>query len=196
MGKSDIMLDLETLSLEDNPVIIQLSAIQFDLKTGQTYSEFSETINPKSCIESGLALDSSTISWWLTQEMTAINDVFINSITSGKELSSVLDDFSNFVKNVREGNERISVWGNGILADNLWLKSAYSNSKKKIPWKYFENKDVRTLADLGSRILNKDIKNETKFEGVQHNAIDDCKHQIKYCHEIYKQLEKMKIPCY
>lgn len=60
----------------------------------------------------------------------------------------------------------------------------------EVPWKYFEPVDVRTLVDLGKRLFDFDPKKTIKFEGDKHNAIDDCKFQIKYCSAIYKKAKK------
>jgi hypothetical protein len=59
------------------------------------------------------------------------------------------------------------------------------------PWAFYEDRDVRTIAELGRRLFDYEYRKVT-FEGTVHNALDDCKHQIKYCSEIYAKLKNQK----
>jgi hypothetical protein len=186
----DIMLDLETLGNEESPIIIQLSAIQFDLKTGNIGKIFNYLINPMSCKTEGLEVSKSTVEWWLSQDTELVKNVLGKSIIEGLNLIEILNRFSNYIENIRSDEGSLNVWGNGILSDNLWLQSAYKACNLKFPINYNEHKDVRTLVDLSRSILNVDIKKEISFIGKQHDSLDDCKHQIKYCSEIYNKLLK------
>lgn len=187
----DIMLDLETLGVGNSPVIIQIAAVVFDIKTGESLESFDEFINPKSSINSGLDIDSSTVEFWLKQDKEAIEKVIIPALKSDNELKDTLNRFSKFIKEAEDiRNKKVRVWGNGILADNKWIQSAYSKLDIKVPWKFNADSDVRTLVDLGKRILNIDPKKTIEFTGIKHNALHDCEHQIKYCSEIYKKLEE------
>lgn len=190
----DVMLDLETLGLGNTPVISQISAVAFDIQTGDIYEQFNEKTSPQSCVALGLKIDAGTVEWWLKQEQGVLNNVIVKSIAEGKDLKSVLIDFSTFLANIKKTHEakELRVWGNGTLADNKWLESAFDLANLPKPFKYWEHSDVRTLVDLGWRITGKDYKKDTKFEGEKHNAIDDCKHQIKYCSAIYSELTKAK----
>ena len=185
----DVMLDLETLDNTNSPAIIQIAAVSFNLEDGECGKEFNVLINPKSCLDIGLTINGETVGWWLSQEKTVIEKVFINSITNGLNITDALDSFSSFLNSLKTNeNDIIHLWGNGTLADGKWIESAYLATKKKMVWKYSSHEDVRTLVSLGKRILKRDLKEETDFVGEKHNAIDDCKHQIKYCHNIYKAI--------
>lgn len=187
----DVMLDLETLGVGNSPVIIQIAAVIFDIKTGESFECFNEFINPKSGIDSGLDLDISTIEFWLKQDQEAIDKVIIPALKSENNLKDVLISFSKFIEDAEYCRDAtVRVWGNGILADNKWIQSAYSKAGLKTPWKYNADNDVRTLVDLGKRILEIDPKKTIEFTGIKHDALHDCEHQIKYCSEIYKKLEE------
>ena len=155
----DIMLDLETLGVGNSPVIIQIAAVVFDIKTGESLESFDEFINPKSSINSGLDIDSSTVEFWLKQDKEAIEKVIIPALKSDNELKDTLNRFSKFIKEAEDiRNKKVRVWGNGILADNKWIQSAYSKLDIKVPWKFNADSDVRTLVDLGKRILKLEQK--------------------------------------
>lgn len=196
MKTLDIMLDLETFGVESNAVIIQLSAVPFNIETGEVFDiHFNQLINPVSCVEKGLSVSGSTVEWWLKQNSSVVNKVFVESIKSSNNLEFVLRDFAGYIGQLKRELKvsDVRIWGNGILADNRWLSSAYKAANVDLPWKYFEDSDVRTLVDIGKRLFNFDPKKDMPFEGEKHNAIDDCKHQIKYCCAIYSLLNKGKL---
>jgi hypothetical protein len=74
----------------------------------------------------------------------------------------------------------LGVWGNGVIADNVWIRSAYKACNMRRPWKDFSDMCVRTFVEQGTLMTGIDRKNLTKFTGVPHKALDDCRHQIKY----------------
>lgn len=189
----DIMLDLETLGNQNCPVLIQLSAVAFNLETKEIYGQYNSLISPQSCVKAKLQSDGSTVDWWLQQEMSVVKKVFVDAVTSGKDLSVTLDEFTLFVNNLKKTyqTEEVLIWGNGMLADNRWILSAYNAVKKEPPWCFWQDQDVRTMVNLGHRLLNFDPKKDIPFEGEKHNAIDDCKHQIKYICAIYEKLVKL-----
>jgi exodeoxyribonuclease VIII len=103
-------------------------------------------------------------------------------------LAEVSAEFNNWINNVKKdlGAKSVRIWGNGMLADNRWLLSAYKAVGLKPAWKYNEDNDVRTIVDLGRRLLDIDPKTDMEFVGDKHNALDDCIHQIKYVCNIAK----------
>lgn len=186
----DVMLDLETLGLGNSPVISQISAVVFDIRTGECFEEFNVKVSPQSCVALGLNIDAGTVEWWLKQDQAVLNNVIVKSITEGSDIKKTLQAFSTFLELSKKAHEakELRLWGNGTLADNKWIESAFDLAKLPKPFKYWEHSDVRTLVDLGRRITGQDVKKEITFIGEKHNAIDDCKHQIKYCSEIYSKL--------
>jgi hypothetical protein len=189
----DVMLDLETFGNKHNPVLIQIAAVAFDLETGEIFQEFNTLVSPQSCVQAGLTCNGDTIEWWLKQDEKVVKKVFVEAITSDKALPEALKDFSAFVENLKKTqNARdVLIWGNGMLADNRWILAAFDACGLKAPWMYWHDQDVRTLVSIGRRLVGFDPKKEMPFDGEPHNAIDDCKHQIKYCSAIFK---KLKIP--
>ena len=75
-------------------------------------------------------------------------------------------------------------------ADNQWIRQAYKVCNMEPPWAFYEDRDVRTIAELGRRLFAYEYRNVLYLEGTVHNTLDDCKHQIKYCTEIYSKLTK------
>lgn len=180
-----VMVDIETLSTENNAVIVQISAVQFNPYTGKNLNTFNANISIQSALDFGLNINESTLRFWLEQEKSAIDMVFTKNTVS---LPEALLSFSNFIKScstsIEECNTRI--WGNGPSFDAAKLKSAYSATQLQLPWIYWNERCVRTIVACDYSYK----KNET-FEGIKHYGIDDCKHQIKY---ISKGLQALVAP--
>ena len=183
----DVMLDLETLGLSDNIVITQLSAVAFDINTGLILDQFNMDINIRSCIQKGLKIDGSSVEWWFKQDIQVFNDVFVRALNSENSIDQVLTKFNEWSLQLKDKykSTSLNIWGNG--ADNKWIRQAYKVCNIEPCWFYYEDRDLRTLVELGHRLYKISIKNIV-FDGQKHNALDDCKHQIKYCCEIYNNL--------
>lgn len=179
---NDVMLDLETMGNGISPAIIQISAVRFDLATGETSDEFDVIVDMQSSIDWGLDVDASTVQWWMKQDDNARKAV----IADGASITDALAAFCRWLGGF--ANSNTSVWGNGIMADNVWINAAYEKAAIESPIIYWQHKDLRTLVDMGMRKNGINFKNKEKFTGVKHNAIDDCKHQIKYASKIYNNL--------
>lgn len=171
----DLMLDIETYGQNSNSTILAIAAVEFNLRTGETGRSFYTTIDAGSCWQYGLKSDKATQDWWNKQSPEARNFVF-----SGEQLDLkvALKQFISWI-----GNNDYKVYGNGSSFDNVITKNAIEAVGLECPWKFWNERDVRTLVEL-----NPSVKKTTKFQGVPHYAPDDCKHQIKYCHLIYKSL--------
>lgn len=80
------------------------------------------------------------------------------------------------------------VWGNGATFDNVILGNAYKATRLRQPWFFANDRDVRTIVDLGRQLRGIDPKKDLELEGVAHNALDDAKFQVRYVSEIFKAL--------
>lgn len=177
-----IMLDLESLGTRINPVIAQISAVEFDIATGETFKVFNEFIDTNSCRRIGLTEDKSTLEFWMLPENKDAFDMVFRNQKPKIRIEEALHSFTEFTK-----GKPVFLWGNGIRCDNVWILSAYKALSIPDPVKYNEDLDFRTLYWLASQKTGKKYK-DMVFDGVRHNAVDDCKHQIKIACEMYKDL--------
>ncbi|EPT9828680.1 3'-5' exonuclease, partial [Escherichia coli] len=81
----------------------------------------------------------------------------------------------------------VQVWGNGTSFDNVILRRSYERQGIPCPWRYHNDRDVRTIVELGKTIYF-DARTVIPFEGVRHNALDDARHQAKYVSAIWQKL--------
>jgi len=178
------MLDLETMATGRKPLLASIGAVFFDLETGETGEEFSCNVRLSSSAKYGLVADGGAIEFWLTQPDEA--RLALLKDPEPIALPDALKRFSKFYGETRKSN----VWGNGCGFDNIALEEAYTAIGKETPWAFYNDRDVRTLTQLG-KMVGIDYKAVPR-EGVYHNALDDAKHQVKYCSMIYKYLRENK----
>ena len=170
------MLDLETMGTGHLAPIVSIGAVKFDLKTGLTDGELYRNISLKDCMKSGMKPDAGTIEWWLNQSQDARKHLFDPEPVSLEDALSELFDFA----------KGCYVWGNGATFDNRLINEAYNLIGQKPSWKYSQDMDVRTLVRMGK--MNGIDHRDVVMDGVKHDALDDAKHQVAYCHYVYDKL--------
>ena len=177
MNYTDIMLDLETLGNKSNSPILSIGAVEFNLETGETGREFYTTVDLQSCLDVGLKINGSTFYWWMQQSDGARKAVCQPGFP-------IMDALSRFEIWMQGSPEEIRIWGNGARFDIGIMEDAYvACGWQDMPWKFRSERDVRTLVAFAP-----EIKANYPTVGVEHHPIYDCKHQIGYCHEIWKKI--------
>lgn len=175
----DAMIDLESIGVETDAALTQISAVQFNPFTGQMGSEFNRVIDLKSSLDAGLSISAGSIKFWLTHPSVTqeARDV-VMSKTGDQEpalpedsLSSVLADFKKWIKE----NDIRYIHGNGSASDNVWVRSAYKAIEMEPAFTFRDDICFRSLKTMAKRTGWKD---EVEFIGVVHNGIDDAKHQV------------------
>jgi len=165
--RKSIMVDIETMGNRSSSAITSIAAVEFNDK-GDTVSTFYELVDLQSSLDLGLTVDGSTIMWWLQQSEEARVEV----TKPGKNLKEVLYLFRKYLEEV--GTEETDIWANSPSFDLVIIDNAYKAIGQRKPWSYGGERDVRTVFRLAGL-----DKNSVPFEGTVHNAVDDCKHQIK-----------------
>ncbi len=177
-----LMIYLETMSKENNAAIFQIAAAFFDPKSAQIGETFSMLVSLDSCVEYGLTMDVSTILWWMEQS----DDSRYKANLPYSSLAPALGSFVDFI-NRSSSDSRVQPWGNGATFDLVILKSAFQACNIHLPWRFYNERDVRTVVELG-RMIGFDPKKQIQFKGTKHEALDDCLHQIEYVSAIVQRL--------
>ncbi|HIE9547515.1 TPA: 3'-5' exoribonuclease domain-containing protein [Klebsiella variicola subsp. variicola] len=180
-----VMVDLETMGKKHNAPIVAIGAVVFDPATGSIGESFYKVVCLESSVNWGAVIDPSTVIWWLKQSSEArsaiVNDDAI-------PLLDALLQFREFVSdNVAGGSKKAQVWGNGASYDNSILRSSYDCIAEDYPWEYWNDRDVRTMVELGQAI-GFDPKTTIPFEGDRHNALADAIHQARYVSAIWQRI--------
>ena len=164
----NLMLDIETLGLGSNALVVAIGAVFFDPKTGEIGNEFYRVLDYQDQIDKGRVPTLSTVKFWFGQSEEA-RAVFLQD---GVPTSQALRDFYTFVTSNCE-IDKVTPWGNGPSFDLTITESLMNDFSVPIPWKF---RNVRCLRTFKDYIYDgKDLKRE----GVYHHALDDCKHQIR-----------------
>lgn len=174
-----LMIDLETMGKNPDAPIISIGAIFFDPQTGDMGPEFSKTIDLNTA---GGVIDRDVIKWWLKQSREAQSAIMTDEIP----LDDALLQLREFIDE-NSGEFFVQVWGNGANFDNVILRRSYERQGIPCPWRYCNDRDVRTIVELG-KAIDFDARTDIPFEGERHNALDDARYQAKYVSAIWQKL--------
>jgi len=180
-----LMVDLETMGKKPGAPIVSIGAVFFAPSSGKTGAEFYQVINLESSMSFGARPDASTILWWLKQSPEARSAIVVDDTVG---LVEALEQFLDFIaENAANGSRSVQLWGNGSSFDCSLLEAAFELADTPFPIPHWNYRDVRTVVELGKAIgLNS--RYEIPFEGDQHNALADARHQVKYVSAIWQRL--------
>ena len=189
-----VMLDLETMSTKPNAAIVSIGAVPFDStgKIAAPVSCFYHTIDLKSCQDAGLHIDAGTVEWWMTQSQKVRDAIFLDC----EPLNVVLDHFIKFIGGIKDKTKEFPlVWGNGCGFDNVILREAYLAIGKQIPWRYHDDRDMRTLTMLhqmrGHSVLSMRA-DKISTSRIEHYALHDAIYQAAQAAEMLKAIRVVK----
>lgn len=166
-----VMIDIETLSTEPNAVIVELAAVPFDMRS--TGESFSAAINPDSCLKVGLHVSMDTIKWH------SINSKII-PVHGTASLLDALMYFRSWAGDLeRESGKELVFWANSPSFDLVILRSAYKAINVEPFWKYWQERDMRTVMSLLPKRMH--MKNS-------HVALEDCVVQINCLKQALNEL--------
>ncbi|EIH0047612.1 3'-5' exoribonuclease [Escherichia coli] len=174
-----LSVDLETMGTNPDAPINSIGGKFFDPATGEMGPEFSKAIDLET---SGGIIDRKTIKLWAKRSREAQSAIFTDEIS----LDVALRLFIEFIEK-NSGGRFVQVWGNGANFDNVILRRSYERQGIPCPWLYYNDRDVRTIVELGNAI-GFDVRMAIPFEGVPHNALDDARHQAKQVSAIWQKL--------
>ena len=190
MKRIDVMTDIETLGKDSDSTIFQISAIAFNIESGEYINKF----NMIADIEKNkiLNVSGSTIKWWLNTDKELLTKLLNEGEYSSEE---ILKQFYTWLISLSEDMKNVYLWGNGILFDNKMLQHQMNNINLDYPIFYRNDRDMRTLVELASHKVG--IETEKEFRDkyknsdlIAHDAFDDVKGQIDIVVKCYNILLK------
>lgn len=172
---TNIMIDLETMGISQDSMILTIGAIEFNKKGEASNNLFYERINLDTYkpYKSSFGFDQSTIIWWMNQNEEAKHEAF-----STIDRKNIKDTILAFDKWVAKINERAvpQIWSHGSIFDVVLLEHHFSVFGIKIPWKYWNVRDTRTLYDIAG-VKTNNINSPSSYP--PHHALGDCLKQIE-----------------
>jgi len=147
------MIDLETLGVEPDSVIMTLGAIKFDpfadtephsgLYLRGDVEEQTEKFNR--------SIDDNTLAWWSKQDQ-AIQDEAFGEHTDRVGVQEMLKQLNKWAVGLDY------IWCQGPTFDFVILQSLYKEAQKPVPWNYWQIRDSRTLFAMMPSDPRKDIQ--------------------------------------
>ncbi|PSS53702.1 hypothetical protein C6560_04430 [Enterobacter sp. FS01] len=180
-----LMVDLETMGKKPGAPLVSVGAVFFDPASGKTGAEYYQVISLESSMSFGARPDASTILWWLKQSPEARSAIVVDDTVG---LVEALEQFLDFIaENAANDSKNVQLWGNGSSFDCPLLEAAFELADTPFPIPHWNYRDVRTVVELGKAVgLNS--RYDIPFEGDQHNALADARHQVKYVSAIWQRL--------
>ncbi len=171
-----ISTDIETYGSGDDAQILQISAVAFELNgTVRDPHEllqyddrwFDAVIEPYYG-----SRDASNVNFWAGQEAaTALERISVQPRIS---IDTALDRFSAFVGHWL--GKRGSIWAKPTTFDLRILRGAYREAKKKTPWEWDQQQELRTLLWAAKKVPRPNFRvpdmSTTGF--IKHYALHDC----------------------
>jgi 3' exoribonuclease, RNase T-like len=168
-----LMVDLETMAVSPNAVVLTLGAVQFDPYSTGFINSLYIRLDLDDQDKLGRFIDPATLEWWEKQSPEIIEEAFID-----KERVPVVDAIDQFHK-FAWGCK--SFWSHGATFDLVILENIYQQIKKPLPWNFWQLRDTRTLFDLG---FDPEMPKHSK-----HNALEDAKRQAIGVQNVFRKLK-------
>lgn len=162
---TELMIDLETMSLRPNAAIVSIGAVFFDLEAGSLGPTFHQVVSLTDCQANGLHIDELTAKWWEGQSPEAKSSW---DQSKAENLEESLVKFNQFVFGQ---TVEPKPWSNGAGFDLIVMQEAYRARGMSPPWRYYHQMCYRTIRNLAPDFVPPDRTD------VKHNALDDAIYQ-------------------
>jgi hypothetical protein len=178
--KNQLMIDIETLSTQPNGVIVSIGAAFFDITDGRIGQTFNQQICADFSEQSGFVTDQSTLDWWAKQTPAAR----ALSLHGEAKPQEVLIHLEDWIRHQAECELKdLQVWANSPSFDLVMLKHHFDRYAMRLPWRYYNERDVRTLKAIGDAFGIPPVTDPNP--GTKHTALDDALSQIKTVCRVY-----------
>lgn len=169
------VLDLETLGTKPGCIVLSIGAVRVDLTANRVLSEFYAAINPLDSVRYGLTICAETLLWWQEQSEAARKAAFMGTGT----LKGAGSEFAEWLA----AAPLAPIYGNSPAFDCSLLEAAFEATGGRAPWKYFDERCLRTELDFYRRIgvdvdrCRESAMTEAVFrvgEWMKHHALHDA----------------------
>lgn len=165
MDATHIVIDLETLGTNPHAAIATIAVVVIEELT--ITQELYMRVDLRGWQQSHRKCDADTALFWMNQEKAARHEVTTREerLALDAALSQIIDLVGLY--------RRPCIWAKSPSFDCVILRTAFEQCSLDTPWKYWHERDIRTLEALFPALK------EIPFEGVQHHALHDAKHEAR-----------------
>jgi hypothetical protein len=169
MADDIIVIDLETLDTRPTAAIIAIGAVRFDpTLPDPAFDTFQSLVEVGSAVQAG-TVSGATLAFWMQQ-----SDQTRAQFKGERELRDVLLDLAAWFP-----SENCQVYGYGADFDCVILSHAYRQHDLPVPWKYHNQRCLRTLTALAPSVPF--IKATVAHDALA-DSLAEAEHLIKLYH--------------
>ncbi|AOR76539.1 3'-5' exonuclease [Novosphingobium resinovorum] len=168
-----IMFDLETWGVTPGSDIRSIGAVVFDPLAGTLGAEF--YVNVSGGARHGLIREPETVKFWDDQP----EDTVALLLESQVPMAIGLAQFAGWLED--HAGTDLGLWSHGPHFDEAILAAVYRAAGQTVPWGHRAPRDTRTIYEAAGWP-------SIPFQGVQHYALDDARHQARVVNESYRRL--------
>jgi len=168
-----LMVDLETMAVTPNAVILTLGAVHFNPYGNGMGEHIYYRVDIDAQDKLGREVDPNTLDWWAKQDPVIMEEAF--SPEDRVPLEEAIDRFHKFAWGCD------CFWSHGSVFDIVMIENLYRQLGKPVPWQYWQIRDTRTLFDLG---FDPDMP-----KGGKHDALQDAIRQAVGVQNMYAKLK-------
>lgn len=171
----NVVVDLETLGRRTGCPILEIGA------AAEVYDDEVLTFRAhpglQEQLQAGLVPDAATTLWWMGRDLTEARAHQLQG--HGKEgedsepVCAALNRFEAFLHQAARGRE-LRIWGNSARFDLGILEELYHKAHMKLPWKFWEERDLRTAFEL----LGGKPSVERGPGSIVHSGVYDAHHEL------------------
>lgn len=166
------MIDLETLNVRTDSVILTIGAVVFDPDKDKIQDRLYIKPDVDQQIEMGRTIDDATINWWAQQNLQAQAEAFsVDDRLEFKETLEILHQFCWLADRV---------WSNGAAFDVAIIEQAMMSQGMNVPWNHYDVRDTRTIWEVAG------VKLRDGGNVTSHRADDDAIKQALLVQRAYK----------
>ena len=157
-------VDIETLGIESNSVLLSAAIIYFDLEK-DAFVTFEQLVNrsltvkisvtPQIAGPKGRQIDKATVDWWGKQSLEARKASF-NTSTKDLMPADAIILLRDYIDHYKDSSGDDIFWARGSF-DQMILDSFCRSFKQPVLTKYWQWRDFRTAIDLlaGNKAIDK-----------------------------------------
>jgi hypothetical protein len=185
-----LLIDVETLGIHEDSVLLQFTALMYKGKGGEdSIEEFlgnCDILDLKLAVDDqvrkGRKIDKDTVRWWKDQPSAVQKLVFVPDPKRDLPLDEAMTRFESWLKDNSFSKKQDTIWQRGDR-DTSWLSSAFMTAgwiHEQLPLGWFRVRDLRTAVDVmgASSKLNGYPDNKEELQSLipdykQHDSRSD-----------------------
>lgn len=157
MSNKHICIDLETFGVGRDAVITEIGYCVFTAE--KPVAAAGVVVNLKSCTDLGFRIDPDTLKYRLRETPKAFNDEMFDG---GQPIRKALETLSAaFLK-----HQPFTVFANSPSFDCAILTEYYNTLGMTVPWRFWQERDVRTLIKMTGHKHEKPITHVGKEDAI------------------------------